>query len=88
VGAAGGGHQQQRARGRLVRLRRVAYLAAWLYLCGWVIALSLGRVPASATLASVGVAAAAVLLIIVVLVSPRPAPPAATSEMHGVSHTK
>jgi len=88
VGATGGGHQQQRARGRLVRLRRVVYLAAWLYLCAWVVALSLGAVPASATLASVGVAAAAVLLIIVVLVSPRPAPPAATSEMHGVSHTK
>lgn len=61
-----------RGGGRLVQLRHGAYLAAWLYLCAWIVASSLGWVPASLRLAGVGLTAAAVLLILTVLLAPRP----------------
>jgi hypothetical protein len=63
-----GRQSQQGNRG----LRRVMYLAAWLYLCAWIVALSLGRLPAEVRFASIGVAAAAILLIVLVLVEPHP----------------
>lgn len=89
MGAKDDSYRQDGVRVRLARLRRVAYLAAWLYLCAWIVALSLGSVPASARVASVVMAAAALLVIVAVLVAPRPArSSSAASEMHGVSHTK
>jgi hypothetical protein len=73
VGRHGRQHQQgHRASDRALRLRHVAYQAAWLYMCAWIAALSLGRLPHALEVASVALALAAVLLIVVVLIEPRP----------------
>ena len=78
-----GRHGRQRQQGywgseghrRALRLRRVAYRAAWLYMCAWIAAVSLGRLPHPLEVASLAPAVAALLLIIAVLVEPRPTRP-------------
>ncbi len=69
-------------------LRYLAYRAAWLYLCAWIVAVSLESPPPLVRFASIAVAAAAVVFILVVLVRPRPTrAPAGTTDAHGVSDT-
>jgi hypothetical protein len=53
-------------------LRRPAYLAAWVYLCAWILALSLNSLPGSVRFGSMGIAAAAIVVIGLVLIEPRP----------------
>ncbi len=77
MGRRGRRHQQRgwwpgTGRGRLLRLRRAAYRAAWVYLCAWIAAVSLGRLPHPLEVASLAPAVAALLLIVAVLIEPRP----------------
>jgi hypothetical protein len=76
VGRQGRQHQQRDGgRGlhtRLLLLRLAAYRAAWVYMCAWIAAVSLGRLPHPLGVVSVSLAVAAVLLIAVVLLEPRP----------------
>ena len=57
--------------------RRVAYRAAWLYICAWIAAVSLGRLPHPLEVVSLAPAVAALLLIVAVLIEPRPTRPGA-----------
>jgi Flp pilus assembly protein TadB len=52
--------------------RYMAYRAAWLYLCAWVVTVVLGSVPAALRSVSIAVAVVAALFILTVLVKPRP----------------
>ncbi len=66
------GHRGGNGLAARLRVRRVAYRTAWLYVCAWVAALSLGRLPRSLGVACVAVAVVAMLLIVAVLIAPRP----------------
>ena len=52
--------------------RHLAYLAAWLYLCAWIVALSMSSVPAAIRSVTAAVAVGAAVFIVRVLVAPRP----------------
>ena len=52
--------------------RYLADRAAWLYLCAWVVTVSLDSLPASLRLVSIGVAVASAVFILLVLITPRP----------------
>lgn len=55
----------------------LGYRAAWLYMCAWIAAVSLGRLPHTLEVASLAPAVAALLLIVAVLIEPRPTRPGA-----------
>ena len=52
--------------------RHLSYLAAWLYLCAWIVALSMSSVPTAIRSVTAAVAVGAALFIVRVLVAPRP----------------
>ena len=52
--------------------RYFAYRAAWLYLCAWVVTVSLDSVPGPLRFVSIGVAGASAVFILRVLLTPRP----------------
>lgn len=59
-------------RGGISGSRYLAYRAAWLYLCAWLVTVTLDSLPASLTFVSIGVAVASAVFILVVLIAPRP----------------
>lgn len=68
--------------------RYVAYRAAWLYVCAWIVAVSLDSPSPLVGFASTGVAAAAVVFILSVLIKPRPTrAPVGSTDALGVSYT-